>query len=409
MKAITLYDLHRQIRRVIALNFDSPLSISAEIVKINSSRGHWYIELAEKDQSSNQIKAQTTGIIWKSQYQAIRSKYGELLDQVLQVGIEIAFRAEVQYHEVYGLKLHIQNIDPSYTLGQEGQRRLQIIEKLKKDKLLDKNNQRQLPGVIQNIAVISSQSAAGYSDFIESLQSAQSNIAYRTYLYPASMQGDKTETEVRKQLETIQKEPATFDLIVIIRGGGGRMDLRYFDSFNIAKDIADSPLPVWVGIGHAVDQSVLDMVAHTSCKTPTAVAQHIEEHNRNFIDELERSKLRIKELVQYRISMCRNENQQLNQQLSYLLKGAIDKKYNQVQNSREKLLELTNRKIELMQVEIQQVRQRLQDLQPQRILERGYVAIEQNELRISRKEDLELNKEFAITFANGVQTITPKK
>jgi len=408
MEAISLFDLHRQIRRVIALNFDETVFISAEVVKVNSTRGHWYLELAEKDENSNQIKAKSTAIIWRNQYESIRKKHGDILDEVLQAGIEIAFSAEIQYHEVYGLKLHIQDIDPSFTLGKETQRRLEIIQQLKTRKVLDTNSKLKMPSVIQKIAVISSKSAAGYADFYETLETSPTQTKYRISLFQASMQGENTEPEVRKQLELIQRDPSSYDLIVIIRGGGGKMDLRYFDNLNIALDIASSSLPVWVGIGHAIDQSVLDLVAHTSCKTPTAVAQLIEEHNQRFRYQLETTKLRLVELTRQRISYCRNEILSIDQELSYNFKRIVDRKYNDIQNKKEKLTVIQTRKLELMKAQLMQVHQRIEDLRPERILSRGYVALEQNQIRISSKENLELDQEFTITFKDGNQSISPK-
>lgn len=408
MSPISLYDLHRQLRRVIALNFDEALYISAEIVKINSSRGHWYIELAEKDEKGQQLKAKSTAIIWRNVYQALSKEYGTLLDDVLKPGVEIAFRAEVQYHEVYGLKLHIQTVDPTFTLGKESQRRIQIIQKLKEKDLLDANAKRHLPGIIQNIAVISSETAAGYADFLETLGNSPFKIAYRTTLFQASMQGNNTESDVCSQLEIIQEISAKYDLIVIIRGGGGRMDLRYFDNLPIAIRIAESDLPVWTGIGHATDQTVVDLVAHTSCKTPTAVAQQIDEFNRQFLYRLEAAKTTITELARVRLMDGYSELNQIRQELSFISKSAFDKKYNELHRYEEKLGGLVKTKLEKFFIDIHQKKQRLRDLHPSRILERGYVALEQGEKRIYRISDFTAEEVMKLTFSDGTLSVKPK-
>jgi len=408
MTPISLYDLHRQLRRVIALNFDEVLYISAEIVKINTSRGHWYIELAEKDEDGQQLKAKSTAIMWKNVYETLSKKYGSVLDDVLKPGVEIGFRAEVQYHEVYGLKLHIQSIDPTFTLGKESQRRIQIIQELKEKDLLDANAKQTLPGIIQDIAIISSPTAAGYADFSQTLKNSPFNIKYRTTLFQASMQGNNTESEVCEQIKRIQKKSNSFDLIVIIRGGGGSMDLRYFDNLAIAIQIAESSLPVWVGIGHATDQTIADMVANISCKTPTAVAQHIDEYNRQFLYQLDSAKTTISDISRVRLLDRHTELKQIRQELSFLSKSACDKKYNELHRYTEKLSNRVKMTLEKYSTDIEQKKQRLRDLHPAYILKRGFVALEQGDKRISRLSDFKLEENMDLTFSDGTLTLKPQ-
>jgi exodeoxyribonuclease VII large subunit len=299
-------------------------------------------------------------------------------------------------------------VDPTFTLGKESQRRIQIIQKLKEKDLFDANAKRHLPGVIQNIAVISSETAAGYADFLETLGNSPFKIAYRTTLFQASMQGNNTESEVCSQLENIQEISAKYDLIVIIRGGGGSMDLRYFDNLPIAIRIAESDLPVWTGIGHATDQTVVDLVAHTSCKTPTAVAQQIDEYNRQFLYRLEAAKTTITELARVRLMDGYSELNQIRQELSFMSKSAFDKKYNVLNRYQEKLEGVVKTKLEKFFIDIHQKKQRLKDLHPSRILERGYVALEQGEERIYRITDFKAEEVMNLTFSDGTLSVKPK-
>lgn len=408
MKLITLHDLHRQLRRVIALNFDDIYYISAEVVRVNESRGHRYIELVEKDATGNQLKAKTTAIIWRNVYESMLSEHGELMEKVLKPGLEIAFEAEVKYHEVFGLKLHIHSIDPSYTLGRESQRRMEILQKLKKDEKLDSNANRPLPSAIQNIAVISSASAAGYADFIETLKASADDIDYDIRLFQASMQGSQTEKEVCEQLSEVNRESASFDLVVIIRGGGGSMDLRYFDNYEIALRIAECKLPVWSGIGHAIDQTIVDLVAHTSLKTPTAVAQHIDYHNRAFLMQLAEMKRKVVDITRNRLQSEHAYLEQIRQNLGYTSKSVIDIGLNQIHRLREKVHFYSRQRLNSLSNELEQNKQRIKDLNPRRVLQRGFVALEQNNRRIHKKTKFESQKSFEITFSDGTQSIPNK-
>ncbi len=409
MKLITLHDLHRQLRRVIALNFDDLYYISAEVVKVNSSRGHRYIELVEKDASGNQLKAKTTAIIWRNVYESMLSEHGELLEKVLKPGLEIAFRAEVKYHEVYGLKLHIHSIDPTFTLGKESQRRMEILQRLKKENKLDSNSKVHLPRAIQKIAVISSETAAGYVDFLETLNASAANINYDIHLFQASMQGNNTEKEVCQKLSEIDKESGFYDLLVIVRGGGGSMDLRYFDNYKIALRIAECKLPIWSGIGHAIDQTIVDLVAHTSLKTPTAVAQHIDSYNSQFLMKLAEIKREVSEITKSRLHSEKSYLQQIRQNLSYTSKSVIDKGLNEIHRVREKIRIYSHQRIASLSNELEQNKQRVKDLNPSLVLQRGFVALEQKDRRIHKKSKFDNQESFEITFSDGTESVHRKE
>ena len=290
MEAYTLKKVNEYIKQVIALNFEESIWVEAEISQIKEVRGQIYIEFIEKNEHNNSITAKAQGVIWYKSYMFIRTKLKELTESILQEGQQIRFKAKIEFHEIYGLKFSVEDLDASYTLGQVELNRQKTIAKLKQENLLYKNKETTLPVIIKNIAIISSQKAAGLQDFFSHLNNNQYGYTFNTSFFDASMQGYNVERDITKNLDMIKENANAYDCVVIIRGGGSKMDLSYFDSYNISAKVAKFPIPVFTGIGHDIDQNVIELVAHTPLKTPTAVADFIVEHNLVFemnINELE--------------------------------------------------------------------------------------------------------------------------
>ena len=204
----------------------------------------------------------------------------------MRAGLEVRVLVQPEYHQRYGLKLVVQDIDPAFTLGKLAGRRQENIQKLRTLDLLERNKNVPLPRVLQRIAVISSERAAGYRDFQTQLLENPFNYDFFAVLLPASMQGELVEKEVIQRLQEIERKKEQYDCIIIIRGGGAKTDLLAFDGLALSKAIAACSLPVLTGIGHDVDESVVDIVAHRALKTPTAVADFILHHNAAFEAEL---------------------------------------------------------------------------------------------------------------------------
>lgn len=282
MKTVTLYELNEYIRRILALNLSEALWISCEIAQVSEARGHCFLELVQKAENEENIVAQASAIIWQNNLRQLRRKIGVTLDSLLKDGMEVLLKVKVDFNERYGLKLLIEDIDPAYTLGKLELQRRQTVEQLRQQGLLEKQKTISLPVVLQRIAVISSERAAGYQDFLQHLQQNSYGYAFQLQFFQSAMQGDLVESEILRQLNAITKAKENFDAVVIIRGGGARLDLNAFDNFKISKAIADFPIPVFTGIGHDVDETVLDLVAYASLKTPTAVADFLIAHNLRF-------------------------------------------------------------------------------------------------------------------------------
>ncbi len=286
-KSISLFDLNLRIKEVIKESLPDLYWVVAEIseMKVNSA-GHCYLELVEKDPDSMHIKARARATIWVSIFHMVKSHFESVTRQPLGAGIKIMVRCSVEFHELYGLSLNIQDIDPAYTMGELARKREEVLQRLEEEGVLTMNQEIPLPLVLQKIAVISSATAAGYEDFIRQLESNEYRFKYYDKLFPAIMQGSEATQSIMNALDRVHVHDYFFDAVVIIRGGGSQADLSCFDSYELAYYITQFPLPVITGIGHEKDESVTDIVAHTHLKTPTAVAGFIIQQSALFLTRL---------------------------------------------------------------------------------------------------------------------------
>ncbi|HBB92177.1 MAG: exodeoxyribonuclease VII large subunit [Bacteroidetes bacterium GWF2_49_14] len=283
-EAISLFELNNRIRGVIESGIPEPVWIIAEISDLTYNRnGHCYMELIEKAPDEDQILARSRATIWATTLRMLRPYFETTTGQELAPGIKILIRVSVEFHELYSISLTVKDIEPSFTLGDLARKRQQIIRRLEEAGVFDMNKGTELALVPQRIAVISSPTAAGYGDFQDQLQNNASGYVFYTRLFPAVMQGEETASSIISALDRIARYADFFDVVAIIRGGGSKLDLSSFDHYDLGYYVTQFPLPVITGIGHEQDDSVLDLVAHTRCKTPTAVAEflldHVEEFN----------------------------------------------------------------------------------------------------------------------------------
>lgn len=285
---LTLLELNRKIKSALDNHFDAPIWLVAEINNINLHRsGHCYLELVQKANESDKIVAQTRATIWSTQYRFISSYFNSVTGGNIGKGMNVLIKVSVDYHELYGISLNVREIDPAFTLGDLEKRKKEIIEKLITEGVFDMNKSLMLPTVIKSIAIISSPGAAGYEDFINHITHNKYAYKFEIKLFEADMQGANTSKSVVEAFNRIYETIERFDIAVIIRGGGSKSDLSYFDNYDIAYYITQFPLPVISGIGHERDESVADMVSHTKMKTPTAVAGFIIDYNQLFENEVD--------------------------------------------------------------------------------------------------------------------------
>ncbi|MDR2835791.1 MAG: exodeoxyribonuclease VII large subunit [Bacteroidales bacterium] len=284
----SLLELMREVKLSLNSKFSTPIWIVAEINNLTEHRnGHCYLELIQKANNTDNIIAQTRAVIWSSQYLYVKKYFEGVTKKNLQRGIKVLVKISIDFHELYGFSLNITDIDPNYTLGDLEKRKQEIIEQLKEAGVFEMNKMLDIPSIIQKIAIISSETAAGYEDFTNHLKKNNYNYQFNYTLFQSDLQGNNTEKSILNSLNNIFEKIENFDVIVIIRGGGSKTDLSYFDNFNIAFAVAQVPIPILSGIGHDRDESVTDMVANKNFKTPTAVADFIIENNRIFENYIE--------------------------------------------------------------------------------------------------------------------------
>ncbi|MDE6134731.1 MAG: exodeoxyribonuclease VII large subunit [Muribaculaceae bacterium] len=270
---LTLAELNRRITGVLAVAPGlSDVWVTAETSDLRLSGGHCYMELLQKD-SAGRITARSRAVIWASAYGRIAAKFAEATGSALRSDMKIMVRANVNFHAVYGLSLVVTDIDPGYTVGDLARRRNEIIARLKADGVIDLNRTLGWADTPCRVAVISAPGAAGYGDFMKHLHLNPSRFRFTTRLFPASMQGAQAVPDIIAALEEVMTRLECFDCVVIIRGGGAGSDLACFDDYDLASNVAQFPLPVVIGIGHERDITVLDYVANSRVKTPTAAAE----------------------------------------------------------------------------------------------------------------------------------------
>lgn len=338
---LTLLELNQQIRKTLKQEFQNTYWVIAEISELKINRkGHCYLDLVEKDELGDRIKAKAKGIIWSYTFRMLKPYFETSTGREFKQGLKIMVNVSVEFHELYGYSLYIHDIEPSYTLGDIARRRLEVIKKLEDEGIMDMNQQLPLPHVPQIIAVISSKTAAGYKDFIEHINNNPYGYIFYSKLFPAYMQGDEAEGSIIEALEKIYHHEALFDAVAIIRGGGAHADLGCFDQYQLAANVAQFPLPVITGIGHEKDESVVDMVAHTKMKTPTAVADFFVSMAYEYEEKMLGLRDRMVEKTNQYINLENQRIRNLSGRIHPNVKSILERSKNTVEIRKEKLLHI---------------------------------------------------------------------
>ncbi|MFO7999696.1 MAG: exodeoxyribonuclease VII large subunit [Marinilabilia sp.] len=329
---ITLFQLNQRIRGIIDDAMLHSLWVTAEISELRVNRnGHCYIDLIEKDEKSDQLRARSRALIWAQNYRMLKAYFESATGQPLTKGLKVLVKVAVQFQEVYGLSLIISDIDPSYTMGDLARKRREVLMRLEEEGVLEMNRELDLPPVIQKIAVISSPTAAGYGDFINQLENNPYHIRFYYHLFPAVMQGDRAEASITAAFDRVFEHVNFFDAVVLIRGGGASVDLMCFDGYWVAFHIAQFPLPVITGIGHERDESVADIVANTRMKTPTAVAAFLIERAGTFLQVVDEKAAEIAEMAREAIQAEKKRTETLASAYVPLVKMALQKRNNRLE------------------------------------------------------------------------------
>jgi exodeoxyribonuclease VII large subunit len=349
----SLYDLGTLIKRVLSLNFQDKIWVKAEIAGCKVVRGIAYLDLIEKEEGqSDKIIAQQSAVIWQGTLQKINGKLSEPITGFLETGREVLVLVQIDFNVRYGLKLVIDDIDPAYTLGKLFQQRQELEKLIYIEKLHEPNKRIALAPVIQKIAVLSNDQAAGYHDFVHQLTENAMNYAFSLTLFPISLQGTLVEETVLNQLKEILKSKYTFDVVLILRGGGSKLDLAGFDSIHICRAISSFPIKIITGIGHEVDETLSDIVAGISLKTPTAVAEYLLYHNQTFETSIQQMVLKINDIAKYKVQQAKLRILRFQHELSLRPMRVIDKTNTKLENIQKYLPNLVDNRLKKEKVKL---------------------------------------------------------
>lgn len=378
MTTYTLFELNEYIRRIMALNFSANIWVSCEIAQIGISKGHRYLNLIQKSEETGAMMAQMEGILWEQTYRRLRRKTGKSIEVILQEGMAVLVQVKVDFHERYGLKLLVEDIDPGYTMGQLALQRQQTLDQLHALQLLDRNATLPLKPVLQRIALITSERAAGFQDYQKQLQTNAYAYEYQNTLFPATVQGENAPKEIIRQVKNIQGKADRFDCIVIVRGGGAKLDLLAFDDLELCKTVANCSLPVITGIGHEVDESILDRVAHTSLKTPTAVAEFLIQRHLHFESALLQYGQELKRLADVAITTQQLQLQRLEQLIGLKSKNDLINAERMLEYIVHELPKSVQLNLKNQEKKLEQLSQICRLLSPEETLKRGFSITLQN-------------------------------
>lgn len=330
---LSLLELNNQVKGTLNAAFPETCWVRAEMsdVRANASSGHCYLEFIEKSPTTGQLVAKARASIWAKTYRMLKPYFEMETGQPFASGLKVLVRVAVEFHELYGYSLTVLDIDPAYTVGDMIRKRMEIIRQLKEEGVFTLNKELPFPTLPKRIAVITSATAAGYEDFLNQLQHNKAGYLFYPKLFPAQMQGEKTEESVIAALDRVYQHIDCFDVVGIIRGGGATSDLNSFDSYLLAANCAQFPLPIITGIGHERDDTVLDLVAHTRMKTPTAVAEFLIEQLDLVAEELDELLHSICLLTTDLLSKRENSLQLLTSRLPALAVNRIERNRSQLQ------------------------------------------------------------------------------
>ena len=438
-KHITLYELNSLLREVIECEMSNEYWVEAELSECRESRGHCYMELIQKDEQNATPIAKASAKCWASKWMIIRPYFERTTGQQLHAGMKVLLKVYAQFHEAYGFSWIVTDIDPTYTLGDMARKRQEIIRQLKEEGIFDLQKELQLPLFCQRIAVISSETAAGYGDFCNQLADNPYGFQFQTQLFPAIMQGDGVEQSIINALEQIftrseecgVRSENSFDAVVIIRGGGATSDMSGFDTLALAENVANFPIPIITGIGHDRDESILDMVSHTRVKTPTAAAALLIDHLKAVVDALDDAQDRL-------IHYCNSRLYTLNAQLTTLsetlprlfsivktrhearietlhsrlvaaVRQGIITNLSKINTIEERLPILTDRRLMTEKHRLQLIEEKAKSLGPTLLLKRGYSMTMKDGKIIRDAATLHPGDEIETRLANGTvrSTVIP--
>lgn len=432
-REFSLLELNNLVRGAISEAFPGSCWVRAEMsdVRTNASSGHCYLEFIEKNPVTGQLVAKARGSIWAKTFRMLKPYFEMETGQLFASGLKVLVKVSVEFHELYGYSLTVLDIDPAYTMGDMLRKRMEIIRQLKEEGVFTLNKELPFPVLPKRIAIITSPTAAGYEDFLNQLANNKAGYPFYPKLFPALMQGEKTEGSVIAALDRIYHHIDSFDVVVIIRGGGATSDLNSFDSYLLAANCAQFPLPIVTGIGHERDDTILDMVAHTRMKTPTAVAEFLIGCMDLAAGELEELQQEVSELATNILLKQKNFLQLLGARLPVIATNRIERNRSLLQmlgsrlpSSASTLLTRRRSTLDTLQMQLQNrstsrlaegtrfiqlTEQFIKMASPDYVLQRGYSLALKDGKIIKHAADLDSGDKLVTRFADGdVKSIVEK-
>ena len=422
---LSLYELNSLVRDVISMSLPDSYWVEAELSEAREGYGgHCYMELIEKDERSNTPIAKAHASCWRNRWMLLKPQFERVTGQRIHAGMKVLLKVHAQFHENYGFSWIVDDIDPTYTMGDMARKRMEIIQTLKEEGVFDLQKELKLPMFCQRIAVISSATAAGYGDFCNQLADNGYGLQFTTALFAATMQGEGVEQSVISALNRINEEWENWDCVVIIRGGGATSDLSGFDTLALAENVANFPLPIITGIGHERDESVLDMISFQRVKTPTAAAAFLVDHLTEVYARIEDAQEAIVNYVKRRLQVERMKFERLSTRIPTLFSlvkvrqsNRLDQLLNRLKVKAERipadglhrlemlearLKEPVARKLERELHRIDMLSQRAIAQDPERLLRRGYSITLKDGKSIKDASQLKAGDEIETRFAKGV-------
>ena len=408
-KRLTLYELNSLVREVIECEMPDEYWVEAELSECRENRGHCFMELIQKDEHTATPIAKAAAKCWAQKWMLIRPYFERITGQRLHVGMKVLLKVYAQFHESFGFSWIVTDIDPTYTLGDMARKRQEIIRQLKEEGVFDLQKELHLPLFCQRIAVISSETAAGYGDFCNQLANNPYGFQFRTWLFPAIMQGEEVEKTIIQALNRINDVLEDFDAVVIIRGGGATSDMSGFDTLSLAENVANFPLPIITGIGHERDESILDMVSYTRVKTPTAAASFLISHLKEVLDAILDSQNRLTRLAQQKLTQLSAQLSTIAEMLPRVFSTAKVRQEARIDGLYSRILSMIQQKIITQKAIVGQVEERIPMLLERRLTtERHLLQLAEEKAR-SLDPVLLLKRGYSITTKDGKAIRNPQE
>ncbi|MCO8044198.1 exodeoxyribonuclease VII large subunit [Acinetobacter bohemicus] len=407
---LSLKEYLSTVQEVVKLTFDQPVWVTAEIRNLNIKAGHYYLELAEKEAETDRVIASCRATIWKFSAQKIVAQFERHSGIELSCDLKVLLKVKASFDPQYGFSLNIVGIDPSYTLGDIARRYQQIVEKLTVEKLIDRNKKLPAPFDLNRILVIAPENAAGLGDFKKDADALQRAQVCQFIYHSATFQGNTAPQSIMQSLaQALRQWAQTFsqapDLIVIIRGGGSVNDLAYLNDYELAALLCKRSVPIWVGIGHEKDRTILDEIAHRSFDTPSKVIAGIRNHIAELTQTLMQNLQKIQRLSQQQIQAYQNQNNQYLKLIQNLASHQLSYAVQMVEQLKADTSHLAQQHTQLISQQLDALMRETLLQNPRHVLAKGYAIVRQQDQVVRSVRQLDMQQPVQVELHDGIFSV----